>query len=685
MVLLVAAVLLGLLLGGATFALNRAFPPERLAALLAQRVRDATGRDFRIAGDLSIQLLPRIGVVARDVMLGNAAWSRHKEMARVGRVELRIELWPLLSGKVAFERAAADGVDLWLETSADGVGNWVFEGVGGKPAGAPPATPGGAKGALAVDLREIELSNARLNYLDARSGTARQATLESFELRRQDDASRIEARFGAGGETWTLKGRTGSPAALAAGSADWPFDLTLSASDASIRLEGRRHPAGAPTVASARIEAKLTSAKALAPWFDAAARVPMPLELRARLRYTVERADFDDIDLALAGQRVGGQASVRVGSPWDVRAELAAKTIDLDRWMPSASRSAPPQTPVAGTPRRLFGAAPLPFDLLAGVPADIGVQVGELRRTGSPTLKALRLRFRSAGGQARVEGLSLAMAGGTVTGRASVKPQPGAPATLTVALSAKNLQAASLSQQSGAGDYLRGGQVDVSADLASKGRSPSELAASATGELLVSARDVTLREGAAPIGPNLLPMLLKAVRLDGAKSAPTHIECLVVRLPFKDGLAVVDRSIALETEQLAIVAKGNVDLRSETLQLALRSSARQVLGLNTAQLASLVVVKGPLREPHVGLDAQGAAGVALSLGAAAASGGLSMLGQNLMHQAADPHPCRFAATGVRSAAPEASDEPAPAKGGAPTQQKLPALLRQLFGQGKAKP
>ena len=685
-VLLVGTVLLGLLLGGATVALNRAYPPERLAALLAHEVRQATGRDFRIAGGLSVRVLPRIGVVARDVVLGNAAWSRRSEMVRVGRIELRIALWPLLSGRVAFERAAVDDVEVWLETNADGTGNWVFaRGAGKDGAGAPPAPPSTASPGPALGLEEIELADARLSFVDARRGISREARLASFELHREQGGTRIESRFDVGGRTWVLKGRTGELVALAAAGADWPFDLTLSAKDASIRVEGRRHAAGAPVAASARVEARLTDAEALTPWLGAAPRIPMPLELRARLRTTTERADLDDIDLALAGQRVGGRASVRLASPWDVRAELAAKAIDLDRWMP-APRPAPPQAAAPTSPRRLFGAEPLPFDLLARVPAEIDVQVGELRRGGAPTLSAGRLRFVSGAGQARVEGLSLAMAGGTVTGRASVRPHAGAPAALTLTLSAKNLQAASLSQQSGAGDYLRGGTIDVSADLTSQGRSPSELAAGATGELLLSARDLTLREGAAPIGPNLLPMLLKSVRLDGGKAAPTHIECLVVRLPFKDGLAVVDRSIAVETEQLSIVAKGHVDLRDETLHLALRPSARQVLGLNTAQLASLVVVKGPLLEPHVGIDAQGAAGLALSIGAAAASGGLSVLGQNLLHQAVDPHPCRFAATGARSPAPAgAAGEPGAGKGRAGTSQKLPASLRELFGQGKARP
>src|SRR5882672_186862 len=66
-------------------ALSRAFPPARLAALLADEVQAATGREFRINGGLSFQLLPTIAVVAKDVALGNAPWGSRKEMATVKR------------------------------------------------------------------------------------------------------------------------------------------------------------------------------------------------------------------------------------------------------------------------------------------------------------------------------------------------------------------------------------------------------------------------------------------------------------------------------------------------------------------------------------------------------------------------------------------------------------------------
>ena len=98
---LAGLVLLGVI---AYVALNQAFPPERLAAMLSEQVRKTTGRDFAVRGALSIRLLPRIGVAADDVVLGNAPWGTRKDMLRVQHARFDIALWPLLQGLVEIAR-----------------------------------------------------------------------------------------------------------------------------------------------------------------------------------------------------------------------------------------------------------------------------------------------------------------------------------------------------------------------------------------------------------------------------------------------------------------------------------------------------------------------------------------------------------------------------------------------------
>ena len=141
-----------LLLVIAYVALNKAFPPERLAAMLSEQVRKTTGRDFAVRGALSIRLLPRIGVAADDVVLGNAPWGTRKDMLVVQHARFDIALWPLLQGLVDIASVSFDGVELLLETDRNGVGNWAMGRDGDSNM---PAPSGGGGAPLRLQLASL--------------------------------------------------------------------------------------------------------------------------------------------------------------------------------------------------------------------------------------------------------------------------------------------------------------------------------------------------------------------------------------------------------------------------------------------------------------------------------------------------------------------------------------------------
>jgi hypothetical protein len=94
--------------------------------LLARKVSEKTGRELTIAGnfDLSISFSPSI--TADNVTFENAAWDTRPEMLKLGHVEAKVALFPMLSGDIEIERLILEDMDLLAETNEDGVGNWVF-------------------------------------------------------------------------------------------------------------------------------------------------------------------------------------------------------------------------------------------------------------------------------------------------------------------------------------------------------------------------------------------------------------------------------------------------------------------------------------------------------------------------------------------------------------------------------
>jgi len=86
------------------------------------------------------------------------------------------------------------------------------------------------------------------------------------------------------------------------------------------------------------------------------------------------------------------------------------------------------------------------------------------------------------------------------------------------------------------------------------------------------------------------------------------------------------------TTKLSAVASGTVDLGREVLDLNVYTKAALSLSAGIANFAGIVNVSGPLSEPSFSLAAKGAATTSLSVGAAVATGGLSLIGEDLVNK-----------------------------------------------------
>lgn len=670
---LVGLVLLGVV---AYVALNQAFPPERLSAMLSEQVRKTTGRDFAVGGPLSIRLLPRIGVAASDVVLGNAPWGTRKDMLTVQHARFDIALWPLLRGVLDIARTSFDGVDLLLETDRNGIGNWAMGGPGN---GKAPASPdGGGATPLRLQLAHLSLSDAKLAYRDGRSGSTHIVTLSKLALDAAGDGQMLTATFASGAQRWQLKGHIGSLADLALNQADWPFDLQLAGDGASATAKGLLRRGTPPRALEADLSASLNKAAALAPWVAGTSRLPLPAELKGRLNYAPPSLRLEGLQLSLAQQQLSGQVKATDGNPWRIDAQLNSASIDLARWLPP--RAAAGGAPAPPADRRVFGNTPLALDALPAGPAMLALRVDRLLVPGLPPLSKLNLQLNAQPGRFRLDPLSAGVADGTLRGNLNVSTAAGAAPRVALQLQADKLSMDTLLKASGHSAYARGGQLQLKADLNGAGHTAQALASSATGELMLSLTDTTLGSGVSPLGTDVLRRLLQAVTLRPQPAAQSHIDCAVVRLPLKNGVATVDRSIALETDQLAVSARGEVRLDDETLALAFRPTPKTGLNINPLNLAQLVVLKGPWTDPKVTLDAQGVAGMAASLGLAGATGGLSLLAQELLKAVPEKDVCRTALSGVAPSPSTAAPATPASQSKAPLQlpQALPEALRNIF-------
>ena len=181
---------------------------------IAAQIREATGRDVRIGGKIDADLLSLSpAVVLNDLSIANTSWGTAKTMVRVKRLEVQIELLPLLSGNISVKRMVAIEPTIFLETDAGGRRNWIFS----PPAGA--GAKGKRTGALA--FHEVRVVRARISYRDGSTGDIDRFGITRLTLTAKSMTSpvRFDLAGSFGRKEITVKGRLGSMADLVNGRA----------------------------------------------------------------------------------------------------------------------------------------------------------------------------------------------------------------------------------------------------------------------------------------------------------------------------------------------------------------------------------------------------------------------------------------------------------------------------------
>ena len=134
---------------------------------VAQAVKDATGRELKLDGDISLKmgLIPSL-VVAR-VSFQNAPWGSRPELATVKRVEVQVALVPLIGRKIEVKRLILEEPDILIETDRSGKSNLAFETAEKTPAAQPiegGVNPGAKPAALM--FHDIRIENGSVSYRD---------------------------------------------------------------------------------------------------------------------------------------------------------------------------------------------------------------------------------------------------------------------------------------------------------------------------------------------------------------------------------------------------------------------------------------------------------------------------------------------------------------------------------------
>jgi AsmA protein len=218
------------------------FDPNSLKPRIIAAVKQSTGRDLTLQGDIRLGLSLQPTLQISGVSFSNPPGFSRPQMATLERLDLKLGLLPLLSHRVEIDKLVLVKPDILLEANAQGQPNWQFT----PEPGAASSGSGGGGG----DKTQTRITVADLRVLDGMVtlravGGAQNTVLAVKSL--EATAPSPDANLHVAGEAayngapFTLTADIGPLTRLqetGAGVAAWPVQLTMAAAGAKLTVDG---------------------------------------------------------------------------------------------------------------------------------------------------------------------------------------------------------------------------------------------------------------------------------------------------------------------------------------------------------------------------------------------------------------------------------------------------------------
>ncbi len=139
--------------------------PNEHKALITAQVKDQTGRDLDLKGDIQLSLFPWLGFELGEITLSNAAGFGDTPFLKLHGAQLKVAMLPLLKQQIKIDRIELIGFELELARNAQGITNWDNLSNSQPTPEAEPSEPLSLE-ALGIDIGGVLIKNAKLHWRD---------------------------------------------------------------------------------------------------------------------------------------------------------------------------------------------------------------------------------------------------------------------------------------------------------------------------------------------------------------------------------------------------------------------------------------------------------------------------------------------------------------------------------------
>ena len=229
---------------------------NKFKPMIAKAIKDATGRELAVAGDIEFEIGIRPTLVVENVSFQNSVWSSTPDLARVKQMEVQIEALPMIIGKFDFVHLVLIEPTVIVEFDKDGTSNFSFDTAGEERVETELSPP-------PLIFSDIRIENGQFIYRDARSDFKFTVTIDRLtgEIPGFDESMQLDFKGAFNDMAFALNGTVGPIWAWVEPGYELPVDVTVAAGGATARVTGEmRNPtqlkgltftvtAGAPSTA----------------------------------------------------------------------------------------------------------------------------------------------------------------------------------------------------------------------------------------------------------------------------------------------------------------------------------------------------------------------------------------------------------------------------------------------------
>jgi uncharacterized protein involved in outer membrane biogenesis len=568
---------------------------------IAEHVSEATGRQLSLNGELELNLASITSIVITDVALANATWASEPDMLTIQRFEIKVELYPLLSGDLYIPHFHLDGVKVLVETDASGLSNWVLtEQAQDQVRRDEPAPPGEIKFPW---IGNMKISDVVLNYHDGQTGKKISTKLDHAKIITADKTSLTEIDIAGrvNQHPVEINGKLGLPLSLSNSSTELPVDINANLLDFKVNVVGAMTGTINTPNADLKIQANAANLKKIRQVFGSAVPTIGKINLNTRLNAEKSKLTLSEMELQLGGGKIDGLLQLDSSSSIpEIAAELSLTKLDFDKLLTAKGGKEEKSKGKKETkPRtdRVFSNDPLPLDQLSLANINVTLHFKDVIRNNKRLKEAL-IKIKLDEGKFTATILKHSLVQGEFVAELMIDGSDKEMAAMSTRLNVPKIELSEIIIADTDAAAVKG-PLAIDIDLHSQGNTVAQLMGSLDGNI-----KLLMEQGSADA--KALDMLVGGLTamvgtIFTADASKTTINCAISDLKVDHGM-VKPQLAVLDTQYSTVFATGLVDLKNEQLNIEITPVAKGV----TLSVATPVHLQGAFAKPQVNVDKTGA-------------------------------------------------------------------------------